>query len=88
MIRYSDNKVVINLSNNPILHDRMKHIGIDKHFNREKIDSNELVLLYVNIEDQMANITITGFSTSDFGKNIWKGMFNIYTQLKRSIELC
>lgn len=41
---YCDNKATINLSNNPVMHDRTKHVEIDRHFIREKIDSKELTL--------------------------------------------
>lgn len=46
---YCNNKVVINLSNNPVLHNRTKHIELDRHFIREieKIDSKELTLPFV-----------------------------------------
>ena len=36
---YSDNKSAINIAHNPMQHDRIKHIEIDKHFIKEKLDS-------------------------------------------------
>lgn len=51
---HCDNKAAINLSNNPVLHDCTKYIELDWHFIREKIDSKELILLYIKTQDQMA----------------------------------
>lgn len=45
---YYDNKVVINIFNNYILHDRTKHMEIDKYFIREMIDSKKFTLIYHN----------------------------------------
>lgn len=35
---YCDNKVAINISHNPVHHNRTKHVKIDKHFIKEKIE--------------------------------------------------
>ena len=39
---YCDNQATINIVNNPIQHDRTKHIEIDRHFIKEKLDEGEL----------------------------------------------
>ena len=39
MTLYSDNKSAINIAHNPMQHDRTKHIEIDRHFIKEKLDS-------------------------------------------------
>ena len=36
---YCDNKVAINITHNPVQHDKTKHVEIDIHFIEEKIDS-------------------------------------------------
>ena len=36
---YCDNKSAISIAHNPVQHDRTKHIEIDKHFIKEKLDS-------------------------------------------------
>ncbi|RVW73428.1 Retrovirus-related Pol polyprotein from transposon RE1 [Vitis vinifera] len=35
---YCDNKSAINIAHNPIQHDRTKHIEIDRHFIKEKLE--------------------------------------------------
>ena len=33
-----DNKSAINIAHNPVQHDRTKHVEIDRHFIKEKLD--------------------------------------------------
>jgi len=33
---YCDNKVAISIAHNPVLHDRTKHVEVDKHFIKER----------------------------------------------------
>ena len=44
---YCDNKVAINISHNPVHHDRTKHVEIDKHFIKEKIEDGTICMTYV-----------------------------------------
>ena len=37
---YCDNKAATDISHNPIHHDRTKHVEVDRHFIREKIDES------------------------------------------------
>ena len=36
---YCDNKAAISITHNPVLHDKTKHVEVDKHFIKEKIES-------------------------------------------------
>ena len=36
---YCDNKAAILRAHNPVLHNRTKHVEVDKHFIKEKIDN-------------------------------------------------
>ncbi|XP_049936458.1 retrovirus-related Pol polyprotein from transposon RE1 isoform X4 [Nymphaea colorata] len=83
MRMYCDNKSVINLANNPVLHDRTKHVEIDRHFIRERIDAKELMLPYMKSEDQTADILTKALSVTPFERNVSKlGMFDMYAQLE------
>jgi hypothetical protein len=43
-----DNQISIKLENNPIYHARKKHVDAQFHFFREKLQSNEIALMYCN----------------------------------------
>ena len=51
-----DNQSSIKLAYNPIYHARTKHIEIQHHFVREKIQEKEIVLTYCNTIENVANI--------------------------------
>ena len=37
---YCDNMAPINIAHNPIQHDRTKHVEIDRHFIKEKLEDD------------------------------------------------
>lgn len=81
---YCDNITAIRPSNNSVLHDRRKYMEIDIHFIRKKIDSKELILLYIKIQGQVADILTKGLSSSDFKKNVYKlHIYDMYAQFER-----
>ena len=51
-----DNKTAISISENPVQHDRTKHVEVDRHFIKEKLEDNTIELPYVKSEDQLADI--------------------------------
>lgn len=74
-----DRKVAINLANNHILYDRTKHVKIDRHFIRKKIDSKKELAP----DDQMVNMFTTNLSFWIFERNIRKlDIFDMYSQLE------
>ncbi|CAJ2646885.1 unnamed protein product [Trifolium pratense] len=44
---YSDSKAAISIAHNPVQHDRTKHIEIDRHFIKEKLDAGIICLPFV-----------------------------------------
>ncbi|GJZ52902.1 putative copia-type protein [Tanacetum coccineum] len=52
----SDNKAVIQISENPAQHDRTKHIEIDRHFIKEKLETEVITLPFVRSQDQLVDI--------------------------------
>ena len=51
-----DNQPTIALAKNPVLHDRSKHINIKFHFHRDCIDGGQIVINFVEIGRQLADI--------------------------------
>jgi len=41
---------------NPIQHDKTKHVEVDKHFIKEKIEDNSIELPFVRSKDQLEDI--------------------------------
>ena len=51
-----DNNAAINLSEDPSLHQCVKHINIKYHFLRERVNMGEITLKYINTNDNLADI--------------------------------
>ncbi|KAL1219827.1 Retrovirus-related Pol polyprotein from transposon RE2 [Cardamine amara subsp. amara] len=52
---YCDNIGATYLCANPVFHSRMKHIALDYHFVRERVQSNVLRVTHVTSADQLAD---------------------------------
>lgn len=65
MVLHCDNKSVINIANNPVQHDHIKHIEIDRLFIKEKIDSGVLSLEYTKSCEQLADCLTKGLGPSE-----------------------
>ena len=44
---YCDNKLVINIAHNPVQHDCTKHVEVDRHFIKEKLESGLICTPFV-----------------------------------------
>jgi hypothetical protein len=51
-----DNNAAINLSEDPMLHARVKHVDIKYHFLRERVQSGEIAIRYVHTKDNVADL--------------------------------
>ncbi|KAI5322358.1 hypothetical protein L3X38_031430 [Prunus dulcis] len=68
-VLHSDNLSALALSSNPVLHSRIKHLELDFHFIREWVQRHDLVVRYVNTEDQVADIFTKGLHSPLFLKH-------------------
>ncbi|RVW66606.1 Retrovirus-related Pol polyprotein from transposon RE1 [Vitis vinifera] len=53
---YCDNKAAISISHNPIQHDKTKHIEVDRHFIKEKIEKGTICMTYIPTRGKLPDI--------------------------------
>jgi hypothetical protein len=63
---YCDNQSCIKLSENPVFHDRSKHIEIRYHFIRDRVQKGAVKLQYVSTNEQVADILTKGLPKGKF----------------------
>ena len=78
---YCDNKAAISIAHNPVHHDRTKHVEVDRHFIKEKVDEGTINVNYVLACEQTADILTKALFKPLFEKFVSKlGMSNLYSQ--------
>jgi hypothetical protein len=53
---YCENQSCIKLSENPVFHDKSKHIEIHYHFIRDYVQRGEVELQYISTDEHVADI--------------------------------
>ncbi|CAL1399701.1 unnamed protein product [Linum trigynum] len=61
---YVDNTSAIQIAQNPVLHDRTKHIEVHLHYIRDLVRDGILRLFHIRSEDQIADLLTKSFSAS------------------------
>jgi len=73
-------KLTISIAHNPIQHDRTKHIEIDRHFIKEKLDSGSITTTYILFWHQLADVLAKGQPSKRFDQHTCKqGMIDIHS---------
>ena len=77
---YSDSKSAISIVNNPVQHDRMKHVRIDRSFIKNEIEGRGIDLCYISTHAQEADILTKSLPKPTHERLLSKlGMQNIYS---------
>ena len=61
-----DTKSVIDITKNPVLHSRTKHIEVRHHFIRDHVQKGHVTLTFVRMDYQLADIFIKPLSEERF----------------------
>ena len=78
---YCDKKSAISIAHNPVQHDRTKHVEVDKHFIKEKLDSGLICTPYISSYNQLTNILTKGLPAAVYQRMTSKlGMDDIHSQ--------
>lgn len=76
---YCENKAAIAIAHNPVQHYRTKHVEIDRHFTKEKLELQEISLPFIKSGDQLADVLTKAVCGRVFNSSIDKlGMIDIH----------
>ena len=65
-------KSAISIAHDPMYHNMIEHMNIDKYCIKEKLGEMILSTIYINSSEQCANISTNGLSTKMFSKFLSK----------------
>lgn len=78
---YCDNKSTISIAHNSVHHDRTKHVEVDRHFIKDKLDEGIISIEYIPISNQLDDLLTKGLSEHNHEFLVSKlGLINIYNQ--------
>ena len=76
---YCDNKSARDIADNPMQHDKTKHVEVDRHFIKEKLEKKIVSIPFVNSEEQLADVLTHAVCGRKFSDSLVKlGMCDIY----------
>ena len=76
---YCDNTSAIAIAQNPVQHDRTKHVEIDRHFIKEKLEAGIIDFPFVRSEHQLADVLTKAVAGNVFYDSLIKlGMCDIH----------
>ena len=81
---YCDNNAIINIAHNLVQHDRTKHVEVDHHFIKEKMEVRLVCMPCISTKKQLADVLTKGVHKEMFNCIINK--CQMWTNLWGSVE--
>ena len=76
---YYDNKAACDIAHNLVQHDQTKHVEVDRHFIKEKLEAKLIEVPHVRSQDQLVDVLAKAVSNQAFNGCLNKlGMSDIY----------
>ena len=85
---YCDNKSAREIAENPVQHDRTKHVEVDRHFIKEKLEKKIVSIPFVNSEEQLEDILTHAVCSRFFGDSHLSSWACVTSMLQLEGECC